>query len=91
MLTIKRRKVQLIAQNIGIQIARYQANISSTIWGAYIRQMYAKVKGYIEKFKDYFSDYDKSYVHLRKYLLGYIFYSWSGVCWKVYKLFYKKH
>ena len=29
--------------------------------------MYAKVKEYIEKFKDYFSDYDESYVHPRKY------------------------
>ena len=67
MLKVKRRKVQLITQNIGIQIARYQANLSSTIWRAYSRQNVCKSKGYIENFKDYFSDYDESYAHPRKY------------------------
>ena len=30
-------------------------------------KMYSKVKGYIENFADYFSDYDESYIPPRKY------------------------
>ena len=30
-------------------------------------KMYAKVKGYVEKFKDYFSHNDESYIHQREY------------------------
>ena len=30
-------------------------------------KIYAKVKGYVEKFKDYFSHYDESYIHPREY------------------------